>query len=294
MRVPTLPATRIVRGASGAELSHQFVDSDGEPAAPSGTVTVAVTRSDGSTVTPGAVAGSSTDPRTVLLAVADVAEVDWLTAVWSDDGTEVFTDTVEVVGGVIMSLATAKSLDPTLAAKEEAFPRARRAVEDMVTAELGRSLVERFYTERISGTGTNCVVTSWPDVLEVKWAKIWTSATESTSLTAAELAAIPSNTAGILERTDGSVWPSGTVNIEVGYRFGMLDLPTDLRDNLVLAVRHHLVKLTNGVPYQSETIRTADGILMSLARPGVGNSITGNDDVDAAIRRHGFMQFGIA
>jgi hypothetical protein len=293
--IGTLPATRIVRGASGATLSHQFTDSDGEPAAPSGTVTVSVTRSDGTTVSTGAVAGTSTDPRTASLAVSEVADVDWLTAVWSDDGTEVATDTVEVVGGVIMDFTTAKTIDPALTDKSASFARARRATEDTLTQELGRSPFERFYTERLDGTGTCELRVTWPDVIAVDWVKVWTSSTAYTSFTSTELAAIPAT--GLsrrLLRTDGSPWPYGTQNIEIGYRFGMLALPTDIRDNLVLAIRHHMAKFAANMPFLGQTVEIEGGGVLSQNRPGLGRSITGNDEVDASIRRYAFLPPRIA
>lgn len=291
----TLPASRIVRGASGAQLSHQFTDSNGEPAAPSGTATVSVTRSDGTAVSTGAVAGSGTAPRTASLSVSEVASVDWLTAVWSDDGVEVATETVEVVGGIIMDFTTAKTIDPSLSDKSSKFARARRAVEDTLTQELERSPFERFYTERLDGSGTSALWVTWPDVIAVDWVKVWTSATTCTAFTAAELAAIPaSSLSRRLLRSDGGVWPVGTRNIEIGYRFGMLALPTDIRDNLVLAIRYQMSKFDANMPFLGQTVEIEGGGVLSQNRPGVGRSITGNDDVDATIRRYAFKTPSVA
>lgn len=291
MRIPWLPATRIVRGALGGSISHQFIDSDGAAADPTavggGTVTVSVTRSDGTTVTTSAVTGTGTQPRSVTIGLAEVAEVDWLTAVWSIDGTDVAADVVEVVGGVLMSQSDAAGIDKTLAAAAvdaDRFKQARLATEDTLTAELYRSPFERFYTERLRGTGTCRLQVSWPDVIGVKWAKIWTGTT-STSLTASELAAIPATPGRVLERTDGQVWPS-TADIELGYRFGMLQLPTDLRENLALAIRHHVKKFDAGLPFLGQTLELEGGGVLRQNRPGVGASITGNDELDARIRAY--------
>lgn len=294
MRVPTLPASRIVRGAIGATITHQFIDADGEPLDPTGSgggvVTVAVTRSDGTTVTADEVTGSDTTPRSVTVALAEVAAVDWLTAVWSVDGTEVATDVVEVVGGVLMTQAQAALLDKqlaTTAVTAARFRLARLATEDTITAELGRSPFERFYTERVEGSGDTWLKVSWPDVIEVVWARIW-SGTTSTSLTSTELASIPpSGVSRLIERTDGAVWPAGCA-VELGYRFGMQSLPADLRDNLALALRHHVKKFDAGLPFLGSTLELEGGGLMRQNRAGVGASITGNDDIDARIRAHRF------
>lgn len=288
MRIPWLPATRIVRGALGATITHQFTDSDGTAVDPTGAgggaVTVAVTRSDGTAVSVGAVTGADAAPRSVTVALAELADVDWLTAVWSIDGTEVATDVVEVVGGVLLTQAQATLLDKqlaTAAVTAARFRLARLATEDTITSELHRSPFERFYTERVPGSGTCRLRVSWPDVLEVVWAKVWVGTT-STALTSQQLASIPSARGSVIERTDGQVWPCNA-DIELGYRFGMLTLPSDLRDNLALAIRHHVKKFDTGLPFLGQTIEVEGGV-MRQNRPGVGASITGNDDIDARIR----------
>lgn len=294
MRVPWLPATRIVRGALAATISHQFTDSDGVAIDPTGagggTVTVAVTRSStGAAVSVGAVDGSGTDPRSVSVALAELADVDWLTAVWSIDGVAVATDVVEVVGGILMSQTAAAEIDKTLgtaAVSPGNFRRARLATEDTLTVELGRSPFERFYTERVPGTGDSHLVLSWPDLIEVTAVNVW-HGTESTALTADELASIVLPGGRFVERTDGGAFPEAA-QIEVFYRFGMRALPTDLRDNLAMAIRHHLKKFDAGLPFLGSTLELEGGALLRQNRPGVGASITGNDDIDARIRAYRF------
>jgi hypothetical protein len=286
MRAVALPPVRIVRGAIGAQLSHQFVDADGDAADPTGTVTVAVTRADATTVTGLSVTGSGTDPRTVTLSTADTATIDWLTAVWSIDGTEVATDVTEIVGGVLINETAAKAIDPSLA-NHPRFKAARKATEDTVTTELCRSPFQRFYTERVDGTGTCALRVSWPDISEVVWARVWSNTT-STDLTAGEVAAlVPDDRQRSIARTDGNVWPYGHRNIEIGYRFGF-NFPNDLHDNLVVAIRWHLNKFSNGLPFLGESVVLPEGGVIRSNRPGVGVSITGNDDVDATIRRYAF------
>ena len=283
------PAQRIVRGAVSATISHQFTDADGAPADPAsaGEVTVTVTRSDGDTVTTGAVAGTGTDPRTVSIALAELTVTDVLTAVWSLADGAVAVDEVEVVGGTIGSLSRIKALDTSLASESDGdLLRARRAVEDVLVSELGRSPVERLVVERLDGTGTPRLWAKWPDIREVAWARVWTSPSTSTALTADELAAIPATPGRALERTDGRSWPVGRRNVEVAYRFGMPALPGDIADNLILAIRYHLVLFDTNKAFLSEQMRLPDGTIVGANRPGVGRSITGNDDIDASIRRH--------
>lgn len=295
MRVPWLPATRIVRGALGATISHQFTDSDGAAIDPTGggggPVTVTVTRaSTGATVSVGSVTGSGTEARSVSVALSEVADVDWLTAVWSIGGVEVASDVVEVVGGVLMGQVDAAAIDKTLAGTAVSaanFRRARLATEDTLTVELGRSPFERFYTERVPGTGDSHLVLSWPDLIEVTAVNVW-HGTSSTALTAAELASIVLPGGRFIQRSDGGTFPA-EATIEVFYRFGMRALPSDLRDNLAMAVRHHLKKFDAALPFLGQTLELADGGgVMRQNRPGVGASITGNDDIDSRIRAYRF------
>jgi len=284
------PQTRLVRGALGATLSHQFVDADGEPADPStvGTVTVAVTRSDGTAVTVGAVAGAGTNARTVTVDPGELSVTDWLYAAWSIEiagtPTVVARDVAEVVGGLLRPFSEVTALDPGIGGAED-VRRGLRAVEDTLLAELHRSPVERFYREQIRGTGRETLRLHWPDVSEVVWCN-YSLGGSTVEVDPADLQLGPGTR---LARKGYRCWPSGSEVVEVGYRFGMLAVPQDLADNLILALRHHLGLLkTNSAIYRAETVRTVDGVVMSVARAGIGVSITGNDDVDSSIRRHAY------
>lgn len=292
--IPWLPSARIVQGASDASVSWQFVNADGDPAEPASTVTVSAVRSDGSSVTLGAVAGSSTDPRTATIALAEVADVDWITVTWADGGTTVGTEVVEVVGRPPLTPAIVRGLDSSLTGKSSDVLRtAIRSVEDIATRAMHRSPFRRFYTERLDGSDTDTLVVSWPDVRELVWARVYTSATAYTELSAAELASVKASTAPLLIRTDGGYWPCGRQNIEVGYRFGF-DVPNDLRGKLALAVRHEVTSYTTGIPDRAVSMQTADGFNVSLATPGTRQWTTGIPDVDEALIRYAFTSVGIA
>lgn len=284
-----LPDQRIVRGAQDATISHQFYDADGDPVAPSGTVTVAVTRSDGTTVTVGSVSGSGTDPRTATIGIAELDVVDRLTAVWSIDATAVATDTIDVVGGTVGSVASITTSESSIASEADAtVKRARKAAEDRFTSSQGRSPFQRLYVQRFDGTG-RCMLDGahWPDLVEVRWARVYTSATAYTSLTADELAAIvvPDEMARF-ERTDGKVWSAGRNNIEVGYVFGMSQIPQDLKDAFAAATREEVVKFNRSTPGQSTTFTSVDGVSFGLARPGQRGAVYGVDEIDAVFRAY--------
>lgn len=287
MRHP-LPDQRIVRGAIDATISHQFYDADGDPDDPEDTVTVSVTRSDGTAVTVGAVGGTSTGPRTATIGVAELTVVDRLTAVWSLDGTAVATDTIDVVGGTIGSVTEIETSETSIAAEsDDVIKRGRKAAEDRFTSAVGRSPFQRLYVQRFDGTGT-CRLhgAHWPDLVEVRWARVYSSATSYISLTADELAAIitPDEMAGF-ERLD-TVWPCGRNNIEIAYVFGMSTIPQDLREAFYGAVREEVVKFNRSTPGQSTTFTSIDGVTFGQARPGQRGAIYGVDEIDAVFMKY--------
>lgn len=282
MRHP-LPEQRIVRGATDATLSHQFHDADGDAADPGGTVTVAVTRSDGTSVTVGSVSGTGSDPRTATIGVGELADIDRLTAVWSLDGTAIATDYVDVVGGTIGSVAAIQAVETSLSGKADATMKsARKAVEDRFVSTQNRSPFERFHVQRFDGTGTTRLYGAhFPDLVSVKWAKVYSNATTYTSLTSTELAAIQvDDEMARFERLDGNVWTYGRQNIEIGYTFGLRFIPEDLRRALYSAVRVEANSTSTGVPERATSWGSADGITFGISTPGQRGSIWGIPDID--------------
>jgi hypothetical protein len=249
---------------------------------------VAVTRSNGDTVTVGSVSGASTAPRTVTVGIAELATVDRLTAVWSLDGTAVATDEIDVVGGTVGSVSAITTSEASIAGESATVvKRARDAAEAKFVSTQGRSPVQRLYVQRFDGSGECRLPGShWPDLVEVRWARVYSSPTTYTELTADELASIivPDEMAGF-ERTDG-VWPHGHNNIEIGYVFGMSQIPQDLRDAFAAATREEVVKFNRSTPAQSTTFTSVDGVSFGLARPGQRGAVYGVDEIDAVFREY--------
>ena len=153
---------RILRGTS-AVLSWQNVDSDGEPAAPSGSVTVEVVTSDGTEVLQAltATSGTGSDPRTVALTAADTAGLDLLTATWTDGDSE-HTTTVEIVGGYYFTLAEARASDDFLAdqtkVSDEDIKVLRWAVEDEIERITNVAFVPRFRYGHVQNGTCNSIL----------------------------------------------------------------------------------------------------------------------------------------
>ena len=91
MLLATVADEQIV-AATAASLTWQPTGSDGEPADP-GTVTVGVTRSNGTVVLADgtATSGATSTPRSVDVTAAQTASIDWLTATWKVGATVVAT-----------------------------------------------------------------------------------------------------------------------------------------------------------------------------------------------------------
>lgn len=281
MRQP-FPDQRIVRGATDAVLSHQFHDADGDPSAPSGTVTVSVTRSNGDSVTVGTVSGSGTSPRTASIAQSELATIDRLTAVWSDDGTEVATTEFEVVGGTVGSVAAIKAIESSINKSDTLVKAARKVAEDRFLSTQNRSPFERLVVERLDGTGHAYL---WgavlPDLQSVRWVRVYTSATAFTEFSAAELAAIVTPDAyARFERTDGKVWPCGRRNVEIAYTAGLTAVPDDLRRAFFKAVRVEVNAASTGVPERASSWGSGDGITFGISTPGQRGAIYGIPELD--------------
>lgn len=282
-----LPAARLLKGAAGT-ISHQFYDSDGEESSPpAGVLAATATRSDGSAVVIGAPAGTGDAPRTVSIGVAELLTVDRITVTWTLDGDPLWIDEVDVIGGTLGSVAQLKATDKTLRQTDtEVILAKRRVVEDMALSVLGRSPFERFHVERVNGSGTSQLLLSFPDLLEVVWARELSSGSTYRTLGASELATIPPDEAGIATRSDFGVWPVGWRNIEVGYRFGMVPCPGDLLEALRKSIRHAITGFDTGVPAFATSMQTADGFNFGLASPGNDKWATGDISIDRVVNRY--------
>jgi len=285
MRHP-LADQRIVRGATSASLSWQATDADGEPTAPAGTVTVSVTRSDGTALyTDEATSGSSANPRTLTLAAADVSVVDRLTVTWTDNSVEVATEYVDVVGGTVGSFAALSAIERTLSDKDNDFARARRSAENRYISVTGRLPFQRLEVQWFDNSSTDCLTGAWwADLAEVRWARIYTSPTAYTALTASQLAEI--RVPDELSRFDrrGTAW-SGSYGVEVGYVAGMASIPDDLGRAFAAATRRELTIFNTGVPDRSDTWASDGQVSIGLARPGKGRAY-GIDDIDDVFAKY--------
>jgi hypothetical protein len=231
-----VPAQRVLQRVA-IDFSGQLVDQHGEPAAPAGTVTVDITKADGTAVvTGGTVSGSGTDPRTYSLAAASNLELQLFTAVWKDGGTERLRTLVETTGGFYFDKADVLARYQLSLGDAVAFRRVRLATEAECERVTGAAWVPRYARLFLDGTGMCELVLpdgySFPRT--VRSGRLYSSATSYTSLTSDQIAAIECREGGILIRRDGAVWPGGTSNIVLEIEHGRDRPPEDLREAAIL------------------------------------------------------------
>jgi hypothetical protein len=285
---------RILRGVA-TTLDYQFVDADGTNAAPSGTVTVGVTKADGTAVVnPGtATSGSGTAPRTVALAAVNTLEL--LTATWTDGGdASTHVEHIEVVGGYYFSVADARAAEPSLAdtaAYDTALVVAtRRETEDECERICARAFVPRYCRDILDGSGHSLLRTTHPDLRALRTVTIDGTPVNGTNFDGLLLADIRVDPSGALRLPD-MVWPGGIANVTVEYDYGWDRPPTDLIRASIVRLRSRLNMPRTGIPDRAERIVLTEGATFTLSMPGEFQ--TGIPDVDAIYWRYSNRQRGV-
>lgn len=285
-----------MRGAA-ATITATFTDQDGEPANASGTVTVRVQNAAGTDVL---AAGSSTttgstgEYRRALTAV-QTADLDVLTATWTDGGDASTTVTVhEIAGAVYFTAAEARAADKAIDAKwtQAEVIAARRDVEDEFESICGVAFVPRYARARCSGRGTRQILLPDPKPRRLRSVWVYTDATTYTALTNAELAACHLDESGRITRTDGNWFPDGLENIVVEYEHGWDRPPAEIRRYAIKRLRQVLTESTSAVPSRATSFQVGDSGVFRLAT--AGKYTTGDPDIDGALARWSMRAPGIA
>lgn len=274
-----MPDSRSRVGAP-ATLSVTFYDG-GETAVDPGTVTVTVTRADGTAVaTAAATAGTEAAARTYTLAAQ--TRLDHLTATWTGSlGGRTVTTRHDVVGGFYAELAEIRALDAlnnTTRYTEAKLAAARTQAEDRFDWATGVAWVPRHERETLSGLGTT--------QLTLKWQRPRTLIAASIDGTAvSDLTALRLYPYGMVERTAGVTFPreasGGGRNVIVEYTHGYDSPPADLKQAFLTYVRYLLLDTTSRIPDRASTLSTDFGT-MQLVTAGFQRP-TGLPDVDAVL-----------
>jgi hypothetical protein len=276
---------RILQNTPGT-LSQQWYE-DGV-AVDAGTVTVGITRADG-TVLVAALTGTSgtgASPRTFSLTTTHTALLDRLKVTWTSSAKGTQVSYVEVVGGFLFTINQARALSPL--SNTTTYPTARIAearilVEQTIEDACGRAFVPRYTLETLSGTGTTDLMLKWPDLRSIRSVTVTTSGVGA-AYTEAELALVAINTSGRVYNT-GQVWALGAGNISVGYEHGPAFPPARVTQAALTLARAWLVK--GPVDDRALGVAAPDGGFgYGLAVPGRNGAWTGVPEVDAVIDQY--------
>jgi hypothetical protein len=273
-----------------ATLEAVFYDGGETPVDP-GTVTVTITRADGTAVvTDAATTGSGTSARTYTLPAQ--TRLDHLTAVWTGTtGGRKVTTRHEVVGAYYADLAEIRGLDALANTSKYSTGRleqARWQAESRFEAATGVAWVPRHDREIIAGNNTTIVLLRWPRPRSLIGVSIDGTA-------AADLTLFRLYSTGQVERTSGATWPTGTTtsgNVIVEYTHGYDSPPADLKQAFLTYVRYLVLESTSRIPDRASAFSTEAGTFQ-LVTAGF-NRPTGLPDVDAVLNEYSLKVPGIA
>lgn len=298
MLASPVPDQQCLKGAP-ITLTVTFGGSDGEPADP-GTVTIGVTKADGTTVVAAGTATTvgATGVRTYALAASATTALELLTATWTSSTHGVRTTLVEVAGGYWFTVAQARErdekLNDTTKYSSARIVAVRSEVEHEAEDITSRAWVPRYRRARVEGSGTCELVLPDVDLRSVRSVRVYESDnTTYTAFTAAELAAIEVTRWGTLIRRDGAWFTRGFTTV-IEYEYGVDAPPPDLRDAAITRLRHRLNAHRAGIPDRATSMQTDSGQTYNIATPGLRGFVTGIPDVDVVYGRYTFDEIGVA
>lgn len=279
------------RQSTAATLRVVFTDELGEPQDRAGGVTVGVTRANGTVLVASGTATThgTTGEYTLTLTPAQTSTLDVLTASWRDVANNVtWTTQHRIVGGFFFTLGEARAHDDVLD-NATAYPPAllaakRSEVENEAEWICDRAFVPSYARVTVDGAGTNELRLGLHDLRSIRAITVYDNlADDGVDLTADELASISLLSGGVIRRTDGGVFPFGSLNVVVEVEYG-LDAP----DNMMAgAAMTRLVSKVNerktGIPDRARSMTSPDGNSYELAGPDAYS--TGIDVVDAVYGR---------
>lgn len=269
---------RIVRGLS-ATLTHTFyvdgVATDPSPA----TATVTITRDDGTAVvTAQNATRTGAGVFTYTLTPAQTATLDTLAVAWTatfGGQAQTFTDTVEVAGDVLFTIAQARKKKPmnsTSVYSTADIVAMRTTVEQSLEDELGYALVPRYKREKVSGNGGRLIRLAHPYTTAVRSVKL-----DGAAIT--DLASVIPDDMGIVDYS--GVWVRGFRNYEIVYEHGREVLDGEARE---VALELAAAWISEGPSDPRATSMSTDDGTFALATAGRGGARYGIPKVDAFVQ----------
>jgi hypothetical protein len=286
---------RVVVGAS-VTLDFQLVDAEGEPTAVGSAPTIGIRQADDTVVVAAGTATVSAGGGRYTYTLAARTRPELLAVTWTTGGVG-FTQWVEVVGGVLWSVAEAQARDTAFAQgawTDEQIRSARRRAEDECYALTGRRFVPYYVQATIDplhSSQTHLILRDWDlravrDITEVD-----DDGVTKTAWTAQELAEVSARESGALVIRGGEYWPHD-VSLVVGYEYGLDRAPEAIIDATIRRARYWLTRPTSGILDRASSYTTDAGGTYRLLQPG--EMVTGDPEVDAIYARWRRPLLGIA
>lgn len=286
-----MTADQVVLQGVAATIEWRNVDQDGTATEP-GTVTVGVTRADGTVLLAAGTATTTVSGETGLrrraLTAAQTADLDQLTATWTDAGdASTHTTTIDIVGGHLFTITEARESDPEIADNFETAEiiEARADVTEEVEWICDRAFTPRFARATVDGRGDRELwLPSGDGGRSNDLRTIEAVSIDGTALTAGELAELTLADDKIVYAAEGDSWDFGARNIVVSWTYG-LDRPyRHLKRALLHRLRHRLHENRSGIPSRATNFSSVEGGTFALDTADIYK--TGVPDVDAVYARY--------
>lgn len=269
-------------------LSRTFYLDESATAA-TGSVSVSVTRLDGTVIDAANATGPASNVYTYTFPGRDV--VDELIVTWSatvsGDAIVLDQDRIQVVGGFFFSLTEGRAVDPKLADTAtfttDKLIEARVAVEDEAEDICEQAFVPRFRRVTLNGRGTNTLILPDPLIRAIRSVTITPIGGSPVALSGADLLKLGWYETGVLLRVGGwnpsGWWDVGQQNIVVEYEYGADAPPPDVVRASKIRFKSMLLQPRSPIADRADQAQGTGQASPSQWR-------TGLPEVDAVYARH--------
>lgn len=277
---------RVLRTAK-ATISKSFYLDETETDA-TGSVSVAVTRLDGTTVESGNATGPTAGVYSYTFGGRDV--LDELVVTWSatvgGDAIVLDQDTIEVVGGFYFGLAEGRDFDAALSSTTK-YPvsdliEKRMLVEDEAERICGQAFVPRFRRATVNGTGSTALIMPDPLIRSIRAVTIG-----NVTFSPSDAALVGFSDAGMVYLSQGWITgvPAGKKNVTIEYEHGRDRPSIGMVNAAKLRFKSRLLAKTTQMPDRAERQITVDAQGGSVVYGSASELKTGIPEVDAEYAR---------
>jgi hypothetical protein len=253
------------------QMTRDGVATDPEPA----TARVTIVRDDGTVLIDNAEATrTGTGHFAYILAAAQTAQLDWLTATWdiTVDGQPQYASTrIEIVGGFLIGLGDLRAdrdLTNTATYPTSKLADARTYAEQELEQACGVAFVPRYGRRTLTGSRDNLLPLT-RDVRTIRSSTVNGALADVSTLAAGD---------GFVYNPSG--WGSGYQNVTIRYEHGMDYPPAAVSQAALILAKDYLVR----GPLDDRAIQraTEDGPVF-IATPGWNGNRFGIPQVDAVV-----------